>query len=392
MKKILPLFITTALLTFACKSSSKLIEEGNYDKAIDKSIKSVLKGKADDEEIDMLDRAYKLANTRDLERIKLLKAEGKPENWEQVYYIYSSLDYRQKEVRKVLPLRLKGRVIDYEQIDYTNSIVEAKTKAAEHFYTNGKRLMQVNTKQAYREAYFNFNKAQNFRGSAFSDVNELIADAEYLGTSRVLVDVSNNTPFRLPPEFYDNLLSFNTTGLNSQWVEYYLRRSDRQVDFDYFVTIQIKNIIVSPERFNQKEFIRKKKVQDGFSYVLDDKGNVKKDSLGNDIKVPKYKELVCTVLERQQIKEATVEVQIEYMSLNPNRRVMKMVPIAATSFFEHFSGKAVGDLDALTPDDLNLINRDPAPFPDDLSMIYDCTATLQKAITDAMHSNKNLIY
>ena len=392
MKRQVFQIIFLSVFIFACKSSSKLVQEGNYDKAIDKSIKSIIKGKADNDDIEMLDKAYKLANTRDLERIKLLKAEKKPENWEQIYFVYSSLDNRQKQVRKVLPLQLGGKVIDYPQIDYTNSIVEAKTKAAQYYFDNGRRLMEVKNKQSYRQAYFNFVKAKNYGGSTFPEIDQLINDAEYLGTSRVLLDVANNTPVRLPPDFYDNLLAINTTGLNSQWIEYFLGRSDRNVEFDYIITIQIKNISVSPEHFSQKEFVRKKTVQDGFSYVLDERGNVKKDSLGNDIKVPKYKDLVCTVMKRQQHKEAIVEAQLEYKSLSPDRRVIKLIPVSGTSVFEHYSGKALGDLDALLPEDVDLIHQDPAPFPDDISMIYDCIATLQTAITDALNQNKNLIY
>jgi hypothetical protein len=392
MKKVIPLFIFGAMVVFSCKSSSKLVEEGNYDKAIDKSIKIIMKGKADAEDVDMLDKAYKLANTRDLEQIKLLKSEGKPENWEQIYFIYSSLDMRQSTVRKVLPIKQGGRTIDYPQVDYTSSIVEAKTKAAEYFYNTGKKLMAAKNKQSYREAFFNFQKAKDYRGSAFTDIDKMIADAEYLGISRVLVDISNNTPFKLPQDFFDNVVAINTAGLNSQWVDYYIGRADRKVDYDYYVTVLIKNIFVSPEQYNQKEYVRKKTVQDGFTYVLDSRGNVKKDSLGNDIKVPKYKDLVCTVMERQQHKQATVEGQIEYMNVYPNKRVVNLIPVSGTSVFDHYSGKAVGDLNALLPDDLDIIHQDPVPFPDDMSMIYDCSTTLRQAVNDAIMNNRNLIY
>lgn len=390
MKQIL--FISCAIILFAsCKSTTKLVEQGNYDKAIDKSIKTILKGKYDAEDVLMLDKAYSLANTRDLERIKLLKAEGRPEDWEKIYFAYSALDNRQKRVRKVLPLEAKGQRYDYRQVDYTNSIVEAKTKAAQYYYDNGNRLMKVNNKESYRQAFFSFTKARKYRASEFPDVDRLIEDSKYLGTSRVLVEVSNTTPFRLPPDYFDNLLAINTSGFDNQWVEYYLGRTDRTVEYDYFVTILLKNIQITPEKFNQKEFIREKEVPDGFSYAIDARGNVMKDTLGNDIKIPKYKKLTCTVVERHQTKDVTVEAQIEYMELHPNRRVMKLIPVSATSVFEHFSGKALGDMDALTQEDLKLVERDAVAFPDDLSMIYDCTPTLQQAISDAMKDHKNLI-
>jgi hypothetical protein len=390
IKKVI-LYGISLFLLFGCKSSQKLVEEGNYDKAIEKSIKSILKGKYDDDDVTMLDKAFTLANTRDLERIKLLKAEGKPENWEQVYFLYSALDNRQKQVRKVTPVKAKGKTYDYKQIDYTNQIVEAKTKAAEYYYNNGKRLMALNDKMSYRKAYFNFTKAKQYRGSAFPDIDNLLNDSRYLGISRVLIDVKNITSFRLPPDYFDNLLTINTSDINQQWIEYYIGRTDRNVEYDYFITILLKNISISPERFTQKEFTRKKEVQDGFNYALDSRGNVMKDTLGNDIKIPRYKELTCTVAERHQTKEATVEAQLEYMELFPNRRVIKLIPVSATSVFEHYSGRAIGDRGALTEDDLELIEQEPMAFPDDISMIYDCNPTLQHAISDAIRDNKNLI-
>ena len=103
------------------------------------------------------------------ERIKLLKSEGKPENWEQIYFQYSALDNRQKQVRKVLPISHKGKSINYPQVDYTNQIVEAKTKAAEYYYNNGLRLMEQKNKFSYRDAHFNFSKAYFFTYSRNQD-------------------------------------------------------------------------------------------------------------------------------------------------------------------------------------------------------------------------------
>jgi hypothetical protein len=391
MKKSILYIFTIVFILASCKSSSKLVEQGNYDKAIEKSIKQILKGKADSEDIDMLDRAYNLANTQNQERIRLLKSEGKPENWEQIYFQYSALNNRQKQVRKVLPINSKGRTINYPQIDYTNDIVEAKTKAAEYYFNNGKRLMEQKNKFSYRDAYNNFSKAYKYRASAFPDIENLLADSKYLGTSRVGVDAVNSTRFRLPGDFFDKLLSFNTNNLSSNWVEYHIGRGNREVEFDYLITIRLQSINISPERFDQKEILRTKTVEDGFSYALDAKGNVMKDTLGNDIKIPKYKDLKCTLVERHQSKEVTVEAQIEYLELYPDRRVTKLIPITATSKFSNVSGKAVGDLDALLPEDRKLIERRSVAFPNDEDMIYDCTEPLQKVISDELQANKRLI-
>lgn len=379
------------LVAGACKSTSKMLQHGDYDSLINKSIKKITKGKASSEDIELLDRSYKLANLRDMERINLLKNENRPEVWEEVFSLYTRLDNRQKNVRKVLPLNLNGRTIDYEQIDYSSSIVDAKSKAAKYYYDNGQSMMNLRTKDGYRQAYQAFIKAKNYRGSDFPDIDRLIDDAAYFGISRVLVDVDNRTQQNLPPEFYEQLLAVNTSNLNSKWVEYHLGRKDNSIEFDYNVSISIVGIEVSPERYNSKEYMRKKTIPDGYDYVLDARGNVMKDSLGNDIKLERFRDLTCTLIERQQLKEAHVNAEIEIMSLNP-KVLKKKIPAAGSSIFEHYSGRAVGEIEALSREDLQVLESEPLPFPDDIQMIFDCIPPLQAAISDALRANKNIIH
>lgn len=388
MHKLSYLFIIVLLV--GCRSTSKMMIQGDYDAAISKSVKQILKGKADRDDIENLDKAYNLANQRDLDRIKLLKAEGKPENWEQILNLYSSLNYRQNEVAKVMPLSLNGRILNYPRTDYTNQISEAKTKAAEYYYKHGKAKMNVGTKEAYREAFYDFQRAKKYRESAFPDLNQLLSEAQFLGINRVLVEVGNNSMAKLPADFYEKLLSFNTTNLNNEWTEYHLSRLNRDTKYDYQVNIILQQINVSPEGYENKEYLRKKRVEDGFNYALDARGNVMKDSLGNDIKIPKYKDLQCTIIEQIQRKDANIKGEIEYINTLEGR-VIKKIPIAASSNFEHLSGKAVGDLEALTPADRTLVEREPVSFPDDLPMIEDCTETLRNAISDALQDNRSLI-
>lgn len=379
------------IFVLACKSPTKLIEQGNYDKAIEKSIKKMLKGNADTDDKLMLDKAYRLANQQDEERIKFLKSEGKPENWEQIYFTYSRLDRRQNQVRKVLPFQIKGKTFNYNQKDYASLLAESKTKAAEYHYAFGKRLMEDQLKESYRSAYQSFLKAKKYRESAFPDINNLIDEAKLLGTTYVLIEVSNATNARFPADFYDKLLAINTSGLESNWVNYIVGRNSRSDRYDYLITLEIQNIIVSPEEYSSKETQRKKRVEDGFEYVLDSRGNVMKDSLGNDIKIPKYKQLTCVLIEREQHKEATIEAQVVFLQTTP-RQIKKREALSGTSVFNHVSARAIGDYEALLPENKVKLKAEPLPFPDDLSMLMDCTEPLKNAFEDIVRSNKNLIY
>ena len=390
MKRLLPFMLTT-LFIMGCASSAKLYEKGRYDAAINKSIKKILKKRTRYDEIRVLDRAYKVANDNDNERIKYLVEEGNPDNWEEIYILYAHLKSRQTNVRRVLPLKLPERTINYEQIDYDQRIVEAKGKAADYFWDHGQQLMKNGDKASYRQAYTELNKAKSYSGGAYEGIDQIIEEARYNGISRVLVRVVNETHLALTNEFEKEILDFDYDFDNHGWVEYHLRHMDNTITYDYFIDIRLTRIDISPDNLEEKDYVEKKEIQDGYEYVYDEKGNVKKDSLGNDIKVPKYKTLTCAVVESVQSKSAMVKGDVEYVSLNP-RRLIKKVPVSAETRFEHFSARAIGDKAALSERTLKLIDREPVPFPHDLDLVFQATETLKLSIHDALNDNRGLIY
>lgn len=385
--KALTYILSVFLIISGCTSTKKLLTRGNYDKVIDRSVKKLIKKPGSEKDAINLDRAYKLANERDQERIDYLKIEGNPDTWDEVFRRYSILKSRQDKVKKVLPLNIRGESINYEFIDYNAKIVESKTKAADYYYEHGKKLMANNTKESYRQAYYELRKAGDYTGGSYQDIDNLISKARYNGMSRVLVNTLNSTHLRLSREFMDNLLSFNSSGLNSEWVEYHLKPLDRTIEYDYNVDINLQIIDVSPEMIHTKDYIEKKTVEDGFEYVLDRKGNVMKDSLGNDIKVKKYKDLTCTIIERLQEKSVNIKGEIEIVSTNP-RRLLSKEPVAASTYFEHLTARAVGDIEALKPETRRLLENEPIPFPDDFAMIYDCSEALKNSIRDVIIHNR----
>ena len=107
----------------------------------------------------------------------------------------------------------------------------------------------------------------------------------------------------------------------------------------------------------------KKDVEDGFNYQLDKKGNVMKDSLGNDIKTIKYKSLQCALIETIQSKACRIDGDITVVQANPEK-VLKKDPLGAESNFENMSARALGDIQALSPAQLEKTKLKPVPFPD----------------------------
>ena len=131
-------------------------------------------------------------------------------------------------------------------------------------------------------------------------------------------------------------------------------------------------------------------VEDGYSYQLDKKGNVMKDTLGNDIKMKKYKSLQCALISTLQTKSCRIEGDIETIQVNPDK-VIKKDPVGAQSTFENISARALGDIGALNASQLARTKTQIVPFPSDIEMVLRCSESLKQAIRGSIQSNRRLI-
>jgi len=389
MKKVIFYSILLSVLIASCSSPKKQMESGNYDAAITKAVDKIRKDRDDTKNIEILDQSYKIALEQDNERIRLLKMEGKPQNWDEIYLIYKKMYDRQSLVRTVLPLKSGSRTVDFPYVDYMEEMVIAKNRAADYYYANGQALMKNRTKESYRQAFAEFSRAKEYVGD-YEGIDQLIDECRYMGMSRVLVKVDNRSHINFPPDFENDLLALDLPRLDNEWVEYHTKQLDENTDFDYIVSVIIKAIAVSPDNTFQKDTLIKREIEDGFQYVLDDNGNVMKDSLGNDIKVKKYKQVQCALIESIQSKECIIDGQVEIVTTNP-AKVLKSDPLTADSYFEHVSARAIGDEEALMPAELQKINSQPVPFPSDLEMVIRCSEALKMGIRGAMQRNRRFI-
>ncbi|MCP4312233.1 MAG: hypothetical protein GY790_13285 [Bacteroidetes bacterium] len=389
MKKITTILLA-ALLLSGCGSTTKKLQQGNYDSVIDKTVKKLIK-KPNADDAGVMDRAFHLANERDMERIRYLVAENNPDNYDEVFNRYNMLKERQRKVRTVTPLEIEGKTYSYDYVDYNQEMIAAKTKAADFFYDNGKGLLEnALAKQDYRDAYYQLRKASEYSGGQFPDIDRMIYDAHQKGVSRVIVEVINKNPLKLPPLVEEDLISFDAKGLDNEWVEYHFKHVDANVVYDYQVLVSLLSIMVSPDGVKDSDQIFTKKISDGFDYVLDANGNVMEDTAGNDIKLQKFKEITCTLIETQQFKSVEIKGEVEISSLNPNR-LIQQEPFGASNSFEHSSARSIGDEGALTEEAFQKTQQEKIPFPSDVDMVMMCTETIKPAIRNAIYANRQYI-
>ncbi len=389
MKKAIGLLITLTIILSGCGSSKKQLQRGNYDAAIATAVKDLRKDSDDEKQIDILERSFRVVTEQDNERIRFLKMEGRPQNWDEIYLIYKRMSDRQSLIRTVMPLNIGNRQVEFPYVDYMPEMINAKRESADYYYNHGIELMNSGLKDSYRQAYFEFIRAKEYVGD-YEGIDNKIIEAKYQGMSRVFVSLQNTTMIVFPKEFEEDLLTVDLQALNNEWVEFHITNLDENVDYNYFINVNVRNIAVSPDNTEERDSIAKRDVEDGFEYQLDKKGNVMKDTLGNDIKVKKYKTLQCALITTLQTKTCQIDGDIEIIQMNP-KNVLKKDPVGAQSTFEHMSARAIGDIGALSTSQLERTKAEAMPFPSDIEMVLRCSEALKQAIRGSIQSNRRLI-
>ena len=357
------------------KRTEKNLHKGNYDKAISISIKKLQKSrnkKTDSQHIILLEEAFQKAVSDDISRLNYLDKENNPKNTKEIFEIYQYLASRQNRIRPLLPLE---NAI-FKIADYSDLIVQSKNNYSDYVFNKGiQYLKNSNNVLDARAAHDYFSILKRLQ-PAHQQVDSLLEQAHFKGTDFVHVIIQNRTEQVIPKRLETAILDFDTYKLDDFWTEYHSNQ-EKDIDYTYGIALEIREILISPERINEKEFQRKLEVLDGWDYVYDSDGNVKKDSLGNDIKVDIYKELKASLIVSNQIKSVLVGASVLYRDLKENRNISKF-PISSEFIFENLTATFRGNRGALTEDDVKLMRNAYIEFPSNEQMIFDTSTDLKQ--------------
>lgn len=388
MKKLL--LYSIMLVVLAGCSTKKQIEQqlhrGNYDQAITDALRQLQSRKTENRKskfIGILKDSYDRVTKRDLDDIAFLKKDGNPANHIKIFEMYSTLDARQRAIEPVLPLYLNGREVEFIFNDYTSEMIFYKNKTSEYLYGNALILLQSDNKLDYRQAYEDLEYI-NSNNPDYKNVSELMLEAHNKGIDYVEVSVVNDTQQAIPSRLEEDLLNFDTYGLNNFWTVYHATQN-QNVKYDYGMQLQLNQIIISPEQVREREFQRTKEIKDGWEYQLDRDGNVAKDSLGNDIKVDKFIEIRARILESHQMKTSQILADVIYKDLVSNQTVDRF-SIDSGFVFENIFGTFRGDERALTNEDRTIIRNRILPFPTNEQMIFDTGEDLKYKLKQIINS------
>lgn len=349
---------------FSCQSLKKSFENRNYDSVVSQFLQ---KKKIDDEDIAMFEKAYNTVLERDKEKIITLKSMNRGERWEEIFDLYAGINARQNNVLRILPVYYSnGTKANIQTFDLTAALEESRQNAAQFYYDQGIKLLNSGIKSSIRQSVDYFSASKKFYIN-YKDVNELIEEALSKGKNHILLMVEKNPSLLVPPSFEQSILDNLKLTQNGQWVNIDYRRKDN-ITYDYVVKMNLYDIQVSPDLQKEYNTTEEKTIEDGWQYVLDSRGNVKKDSSGNDIKVPKYTKISCQVRETRMSKTAKVFGDATIYDAR-TRDYIRNQKCVGNASFDYSYLQVFGNRNALSSTTLSKLGNPPVLFPNTFDMV-----------------------
>ena len=393
MKNLIYISLSLCLsvgLFASCASADKMLESGDYDGAIRMATQKLAgKNKKKEEYVIALEKGFEKITRQDMASIDAWSTSNRASDWEAIIRTANNIQSRQDLIEPLLPLVSEnGYQAKFTFVQTDKIISEAKDKLVS-LYEN--RLIELvkaaraGNKASAREAYDLLNRMRSINPDYVRP--ELKEEMRQLGINHIIVTLKNNSQAFIPTSVVDELMTNDFARNNGDWNRYYLS-SVEGLEPDFSITLKIQEILVTPDGGQERRADYSKEIVDGWEYVLDARGNVLKDSLGNDVKRDKLVRVNATVLELVQSKRALLRSRVEIVNERTGDQICSE-NIEVEEIFNHVARNIIGDDRALEP---NLRTRiQPLPFPSESDLIRDAFRGLKPKFVNEIR-NANFSY
>jgi hypothetical protein len=389
MKKHYFLLAFMILTSCGIKQTQNLLSSGNYDEAINNSISNLRTNKdkkGNQDYVYLLEEAFAKAKERDLNSINLLEKDKNPANFEKIYTTYLQLNERQERIKPLLPLKLlnEGRNAIFPFDNYNNQIVASKNNLSNYLYANAKSLMSTSDKMNFRKAYDDLNYLNQINPN-YKNVVTLMDEAQFKGMDYVNVTTKNETNMVIPSRLQNDLLDFNTYGLNNKWTVFHSAKQ-KGINYDYTMVISFREILISPEQIKEKEFIKERQIKDGQKKLLDANGKEVLDNTGKVVMVDNLRNVTVRIFEFRQFKSSLVTAKVDFIEFR-NNQLIKSFPLTSEFVFENIYSNYKGDRRAADDNYNSYFEKRAVPFPSNEQMVYDTGENLKMKLKDLINKN-----
>ena len=377
MKRLILLTIMV-LSIMSCRSVENLVEQGKYDEAIMLATKK-LAGKKDKktEHVMALENAFAKVTDRDLDEIAYLKSQNFYGKWDRIHSLYLRVRTRQNKIRPFLPLVSEdGYLAEFNFLSLNGEIANAANGAAEEHHNMSIERLELGRrgdKLAARESLNYLDRIDKYF-PRYKDSDLLKDEAYFLAKTRILVNLVNEAPVVLPEAFCDHVKTVSVWDLNSKWKEYHIVERP-EITYDLYADLQILDLIISPSLETRDRWEETSKIEDGWKFKKNKRGKLVLDSLGNKIKVTKYKTVKADIMKITREKTAGIVGNLLFRDVHAGV-VQATRPIEVIADFVDVTYDYNGDKRAL-PTDIKKALGVPLAFPTDFDLTMEVAESLK---------------
>lgn len=341
-------FITVTTLLVSCRTAKKMYEKGNYDEAVELAAKKLQKKPNDAATLDILQNAYRYAVEDHESRIRNNAASNNNLRWEWTYSEYLDLQRLYEAIRST------PAVFDVVRpTDYSSYVATFKEEAGNARYDRGLELMQNNTRNSYKQAYFEFQKALSLKPGDLS-AKQKMDEAYASAVLNVVVLPVVQSGFQQSSYNYgfvniDNeILRYLNNNNGSAFVRYYspAEASSYNVRTDQMVEMRFSNIDI--DRYRDYRDTREVSKQ-----VVIKETVIKKD--GKDSVIKEYATVKAKITTTRRTLQSNGLLQVTVRDYN-NQWLWSETYRGDYNWTTEFS-TYTGDARALSEEDKKLIDR-----------------------------------
>lgn len=348
----------TIVLINACSSGKKALQSGDYDQAVYTAINRLKSKPNKAKAIETLKKGYDLALDRHLNRIKDIKLSDDIFKWERIvteYQAINNLAYAIGDCPACLTV-----ISDAPR--YVSEASDAKYFAAEARYKAGLKLLEKKNRTDARDAYYNFEKAEQFYPD-FKDAKSKMDDAYWTAVIRVRVEPVqvNSRLYKLSNEFFqDKINEYLKNYERRSFVKFYSPQEAMlaKVKFDQVLQLDFDDFVV------------------GQTYIKERIEDIKRENVKiGETRDSARKAIYGTVTGRLTTYEKTITssglLDFKIIDLATNK-IINREKMPGTYIWVDTWGTYRGDERALTDNDRALLNRRESrpPAPQDLFLAF----------------------
>ncbi|HYK77606.1 MAG TPA: hypothetical protein VEV16_11570 [Daejeonella sp.] len=236
--------LLVSLFVISCSSGLRSLEKGNYDEAVFKAVNRLQRSPGNRKALQTLNQAYNFATDDHLQNIREAKLSSNVLRWEKVIQEYEALNRLANEIRRCPSCR----EVVLQENKYIIELEEAKYKAAEVRYTRGLKLLEEQNRQSARQAYFDFERADQLY-PGFKDTRQKQELAYQLAVLKVVVEpvVLKRSIYELSNEYFQNkIYEYLKNYERRSFIKFYTpnEASGQQLKPDQVLTLSFDDFVV----------------------------------------------------------------------------------------------------------------------------------------------------